>query len=202
MKTKRRNRSVGNKAQVGIGTMIVFIATVLVAAIAAGVLIDTSGKLQERSSRTGNEVTKQVASNLHVVTVQGKRDTTAETTLSGLNITLSLAPGADTVDMQQLRIQINNGTALKTIAHSTGASGDGTFNTTSFRDADSSFTASTPVMTAGDLVSVNVNLTANGVNLPARKAMSIVLIPEIGSPIRADFTAPESFGSALVIDLR
>src|SRR3989338_4516024 len=90
----RANRK--DAAEVGIGTMIVFIATVLVAAIAASVLIDTSGKLQERSSRTGQEATQHVSSNLAVSSIVGKRNATSDTGLKYLEIYLTLAPGAST----------------------------------------------------------------------------------------------------------
>jgi len=60
-----------DRGQVGIGTLIVFIAMVLVAAIAAGVLINTAGFLQTQSEQTGQQSSAQVTDRLEPVSKTG-----------------------------------------------------------------------------------------------------------------------------------
>ncbi|RYJ15334.1 flagellin, partial [Halogeometricum borinquense] len=60
-----------DRGQVGIGTLIVFIAMVLVAAIAAGVLVNTAGFLQATAQDAGQESVNKVTNRVDVVSTHG-----------------------------------------------------------------------------------------------------------------------------------
>jgi flagellin FlaB len=74
-------------AAIGIGAMIVFIALILVAAVAAAVIIQTAEKLQQNAQTTGAETTDMLSSKVLVMSVMIS-DT------DELYITFELAPGS------------------------------------------------------------------------------------------------------------
>jgi archaeal flagellin FlaB len=211
------------RAQVGIGTMIVFIATILVAATAAAVLIDTSGKLQERSSSTGTEATAQVASNLVLKQLYGDlRDHNAGPTgtegdeIQTLILLVSLAPGATPVDLAQLKINFMTTEERADISHREGncagldwATLDPEEDVNFFcmnevRDEADTFEegATGPyVLSRGGLVEIRIPIDlagADGMELPERSSATLRLVPEVGSPLIADFTTPLSLQDTVV----
>ena len=69
------------KAEMGVGTLIIFIALLLVAAVAAGVLIQTAGSLQEKALSTGTQAKSQISTNAVTVEISA---TDGSFTRSGL----------------------------------------------------------------------------------------------------------------------
>ena len=95
------------RGQVGIGTLIVFIAMVLVAAIAAGVLINTAGFLQTQAEATGEESTSQVSDRLQIVSQSGNvTDNSGERKIDELNLTVAQSPGAGNIDLNQTTVEL------------------------------------------------------------------------------------------------
>jgi len=97
-----------NRGQVGIGTLIVFIAMVLVAAIAAGVLINTAGLLQSQAQATGEETTAEVSNVFQLGKVVGS-ETTGNGAIDELNASVRLASGSDPINVSQASYTIETG---------------------------------------------------------------------------------------------
>ncbi len=201
-----RNMNNDEAAQVGIGTMIVFIATILVAAVAAGVLIDTSQKLQAKSTQTGEEATANVGTSIVVQSAVGGRATTSGN-LEYVDLFISLAPGAEPVDLKTMIIQYNDGTNFHVLDHATSISDKTDFTVTEIRDEDNSIDAAagTPVwvMTTGDLVKVTFGATgaSTDIDLGNSVKVDINLVPKTGSEVSLGFTSPASYGQDKQVDL-
>ena len=108
-------------AQVGIGTLIIFIAMVLVAAVAAAVLIQTSGVLQQKSQSTGKQATQEVSSNLMVQNIEGFRAKNSSANLSStidlLKLQIGLKVASVPVDINQVVISIDDGMSSNNLAY-------------------------------------------------------------------------------------
>jgi flagellin FlaB len=102
-----------DRGQVGIGTLIVFIAMVLVAAIAAGVLVNTAGFLQATAQDAGQESVNKVTNRVDVVSTHGiVNDTGDGLTVDSLNLTVRLAAGSGSVSLEDTTIKyISDSTA-------------------------------------------------------------------------------------------
>ena len=129
-----------DRGQVGIGTLIVFIAMVLVAAIAAGVLINTAGFLQSQSEQTGQQSSSQVTNRLQVVNVVGEFISNKQVNV--INMTVKKAPGSEDVDLEGVTMQyVSNDQIVDLIhndSHDSGADPNNEFATYTIQDDDSS----------------------------------------------------------------
>jgi len=93
------------KAEMGIGTLIIFIALLLVAAIAAGVLIQTSGSLQEKALTTGDQAKAQIATNIKVVEVSATDG--SDSYVDHFNQIIKLAPGSSEIKIGDSVLTMN-----------------------------------------------------------------------------------------------
>ncbi|WP_162224657.1 archaellin/type IV pilin N-terminal domain-containing protein [Halorussus amylolyticus] len=167
MKDKIQER-LNNRGQVGIGTLIVFIAMVLVAAIAAGVLINTAGFLQTKSEQTGQESSAQVSNRVQVVS--GFGNVANDEKVDYVNLTVMRGSGGDDINLSTSTIEWIGPNEAKTLTagdleDSVEKPGDGDegdidkFNVSEIKDTDDS----APVLNSqDDRFRISMNATAIG----------------------------------------
>ncbi|MFB6096991.1 MAG: archaellin/type IV pilin N-terminal domain-containing protein [Haloferacaceae archaeon] len=189
------------RAQVGIGTLIVFIAMVLVAAIAAGVLVNTAGFLQSSAQETGQKSSDQVTNRLEVVDAHGILDNnSAADRLATLNLTVRPASGSEDINLEEVTVkyQSENG-EVETLTYAASA-GATNFGVRSIQDTDGSLDSS-PVVVNADSDRAQITISPADVTggdsdgLPPSTSVTIEATTESGATTTISFTTPDSYSS-------
>ncbi|MBB6647695.1 archaellin/type IV pilin N-terminal domain-containing protein [Halobellus ruber] len=117
-----------DRGQVGIGTLIVFIAMVLVAAIAAGVLVNTAGFLQATAEDTGQESVEQVTNRVDVVSQHGVVNDSEN--ISGhvdqLFLAVKLSAGSGEIALQNSTIKYTSESTAENLVYENRSTASGT----------------------------------------------------------------------------
>jgi flagellin FlaB len=208
-----------SSASIGIGSMIIFIAMVLVAGIAASVLMQTSTRLEMQALRTGQETIAEVASGLRVVSVEGYNVSGLMTKMA---IEISPRAGSPDIDLSQAILEISDSTnkyilrytSSNKFTNSSSIEGDvftdhsGTawsgasateFTVVVFQDADGSCTSASPIINFGDhvIIAVDTSDIFSGGISPRTDVVGMIL-PEEGAPGIIGFTSPSSYTDTIM----
>jgi len=217
-----KKRTIENEqhAVIGIGTLIVFIAMVLVAAVAASVIIQTSESLQNRAYAVGKQTIREVSSGVSIIDQMGYTNE-GKTIVEYLAISVRPRAGSYDLDLNEtlIYLQYDNLTVLSlnywngSDAVTSTISEAGVFHTlnhacigaTSFgvigiRDSDNSI-ENTYGLGTGDMCMILINLTAafpDTGGLEPGEELYGRLVPEIGAAGIFLCNAPNAFDHRVV----
>ncbi len=217
------------RGSIGIGTLIVFIALVLVAAVAAGVIIGTAGYLEQKAQAAGRQTTQEVASGLKVTNIYGYTNTTppSKGTITKMAIFISPNSGSEGIDLSNVKIVLSDGVKLVVYNYS-GILYHGVINglfngtninsevwdnasltNTSFaiaviHDGASQMDANHPNLEWGDMVALLIKTTIfhadNGEpGIGPATKMVGKVIPEVGAAGVIDFTTPATYNYNVMV---
>jgi len=178
------------RAQIGVETLIVFIAMVLVAAIAAGVLINTAGSLQSQASDTGTETQQAVANQIEVVHAYGDIDDT-DNDVDQINLVVKKSAGSDVIDIDSMTVQYTSESTSDTLEYEDGGGADA-FDTEAVGGTESE----TALTDTSDRIEIQIELTDTGEDgeaLDPGDSATIELVDQSGAQFSYGVTVPATF---------
>ncbi len=195
---KRINRKEDEEGAMGVGTLIVFIAMVLVAAVAASVLIDTANKLQQQAQKTGDQAIREVSTAFMVKDAFGYNGAD-DNEIENLSLKVGLAAGAAEQNLNQTVIQVSsqNSEANLLAAPDMGAGNQDSNSYAIVSIIEQEGTAD-EYLEQGDIVNITINLTDTVGAIGTQEDLSINIIPKHGTPTYEEITAPPVINTKIV----
>ena len=215
LKREPRLLAANNKASIGIGSLIIFIAMILVAGIAASVIMQTMNTLEQQAMQTGQETMKDISSGVKVTHVTGYSNSSK---INQLAIFLTPSAASEGIDLTYTYISLSDTTKQVILSYSSSCFSSsvssglfGTLNASNLtsttygimviRDVDSSCTSTIPNINSDDLVVLLVNTSKCFSGISTRTEVFGDVIPEQGITGVIVFTTPSSYVDT-IIDLQ
>jgi flagellin FlaB len=201
-----------DNAAIGIGSLIMFIAMIIVAGIAASVMIQTMNSLEEQAMKTGRETIRDVSSGLRVDQVTGYNDGSSITQLA---IFVRTTAGSEEIDLSEAYISISDSSKKVILNYTTNVFSStvsnglfGTINSTNLsattyglmvvRDIDGSCTSTNPTINDDDIVVLMLNSTDCFSGIVTRTEVSGYIVPEYGMNGVFSFTTPSVYLDTII----
>ena len=186
-----------NKGLMGIGTLIIFIAVILVAAVAAAVLISTAGSLQQRSLTTGSQAEEGVATGAEAVSVMAQDGATGHD-IETFEVLLRLQAGSDPLNLNNTVVLVDTATTSQSLDYGGNVS-DSVASATTYQyvvtwvkqgpDYEQNY------LSRGDVIKLKFRcddcISGDTGGIGENKKVRIKLIPRVGTTSIIEFTTPD-----------
>ena len=154
------SRSDSESGSIGIGAMIIFIALILVAAVASTIIIKTAEELQQRAEATGDDTRDEISGKITLVAAYvSAEDVNVATQADEITLMVQLSAGSDTTLLSSMSwfIVCDGGAAAEV--------NEGDFTAATELDAATLMTATSASVDAGQTFLVAINVDGSAGNL-------------------------------------
>ena len=181
-----KNLTFKNKGETGIGTLIIFIAIVLVAAIAASVLLGTAGSLQQKALTTGKQTQQEVSSGIQCISLTAQNGSNGD--VENFEVLVKLSAGSDPVSLNDTIVTFDTKNSSQTLSYEPNQS-----SVTSGSEFIVSYVKTGPdfltnYLTVGDVVKMQFNSTNS---IGQSQSVKMKLVPKRGVIVPIEFVTPD-----------
>ena len=174
-----------NKGETGIGTLIIFIAIVLVAAIAASVLLGTAGSLQQKALTTGKQTQQEVSSGLQVITLSAQNG--MDGNVENFEMLVKLSAGSNPLALNDTIINFDTKNSTQSLNYDNGSA------VVSGQDFIAAYSKTGPdylsnYVSVGDIIKIQFNSTYS---IAQSQAVKIKIVPKRGVIVPVEFVTPD-----------
>ena len=183
-----------SKKAEGIGTLIIFIAMILVAAVAAGVLIQTASSLQSKSLDVGRQSQEKITTDVEVVQVYANdtNDNMINATIDRVTMVIRLGSGSAPINLADLIIKMDTQAGSQTLEYSLAGPASQTVYTVTYI-SNGGVAAADGYLSVGDLASI-IFVTQNSVD--EGETATLRLLTKNGAVKPVDLTTPSAMTKA------
>jgi flagellin FlaB len=180
------------RGEIGIGTMIVFIAMVLVAAVAASVLISTANQVREQAQATGDQAINNVASGFIVQDVVAQVNQTSRAEVDNITIYIRLAAGSPAINLDNVVLTLVSGELNMFLAYGDSASATAYSASREVNIADFQWSTGSHVVGQGDMIKITIT-DAGALGIGFNQDGEIKIMPAYGQVTLITFKTGEAF---------
>lgn len=174
----------------GIGTLIIFIAIILVAAVAAAVLISTAGSLQQQALATGGETQSAVATGVEIFSVTAT-DASDDNQIEYFEVLARLQPGSNVIKLADSLISFDTATTSQTLNYG-GVDTTGDTDTFNVSYLQNSSDWQLGYLQKGDVLKIEFQSQAG---ISESQSVSLTFVPKVGQSTEITFTTPHTMTS-------
>ncbi len=213
---RRLNRKAEEEetGMMGIGTIIIFIAIVLVAAVTAGVFIETVTMLKSQAEQSSSQAMAEVSTFLNVRSIYGETNE-ERTEIEEIRVNMGLGPGSPPQNLEFTLIDVVGREKSEPLEYINNtlyedyenddyedeniSEGNHYFTAEAVMDPHDEFDHDTnPIMEAGATLQIRMNATKIGLDLGPQSMCELHFTPKHGATVLESFYTPTVYNRRMM----
>ncbi len=214
---RRLNRQAGDEEEMGmmgIGTIIIFIAIVLVAAVTAGVFIETVTMLKSQAEETSSQAMAEVSTFLNVRSIFGETNE-ERTEIQELRVNIGIGPGSPPQNLEFTLINVVGRETSEPLEYVNNSlyedyenddydddnitEGKHYYTAEAVMDPHNEFHNDTnPIIEPGATLQLRMNASKIGLNLDPQSICELHFTPKHGATILESFYTPTVYNRKMM----